>query len=116
MDRISDRGSIPLISMKRPGMLRKSVFPVFCDTNLILFQYGFLSHKPVPQTGDDYNLYIWIGVLGAAVIGSGFMLAREIGQYKESADTYVGLSEYVTPAETDGEKENAEAPDGSAAL
>ena len=27
--------------------------------------------KPVPQTGDDYNLYIWIGVLGAAVIGSG---------------------------------------------
>ena len=79
-------------------MLRKSVFSVFFDTNLILFQYGFFSHKPVPQTGDDYNLYIWIG------------------QYKESADIYAGLSEYVTPAETDGEKENAEAPEGSAAL
>ena len=87
--------------------------------------------KPVPQTGDDYNLYIWIGVLGAAVIGSGvalflcaykkkgqksstgrrkaatgvlliciamavgsgFMLAREIGQYKGSAETYAGLLE-----------------------
>ena len=109
--------------------------------------------KPVPQTGDDYNLYIWIGVLGAAVIGSGialflcaykkkgqkartgrrkaaagalliciamtvgsgFMLAREICQYKESADTYAGLSEYVTPAETDGEKENAEAPEETGA-
>ena len=109
--------------------------------------------KPVPQTGDDYNLYIWIGVLGAAVVGSGialflctykkkgqkastgrrkaaagalliciamavgsgFMLAREIGQYKESADTYAGLSEYVTPAETDGEKENAEAPEETGA-
>lgn len=43
------------------------------------------------------------------------MLAREIGQYKESADTYAGLSEYVTPAETDGEKENAEAPEGTGA-
>lgn len=109
--------------------------------------------KPVPQTGDDYNLYIWIGVLGAAVIGSGvalflcvykkkgqkaspgrrkaatgvlliciamavgsgFMLAREIGQYKESADTYAGLSEYVTPAETDGENGNAEAPEETGA-
>ena len=98
--------------------------------------------KPVPQTGDDYNLYIWIGVLGAAVIGSGvalflcaykkkgqkaspgrrkaatgvlliciamavgsgFMLAREIGQYKESADTYAGLSEYVTPAGAGGNR------------
>ena len=30
--------------------------------------------KPVPQTGDDYNLYIWIGVLGAAVVGSGIAL------------------------------------------
>ena len=109
--------------------------------------------KPVPQTGDDYNLYIWIGVLGAAVIGSGvalflcaykkkgqkaspgrrkaaagvlliciamtvgsgFMLVREIGQYKESADTYAGLSEYVTPAETDGENGNAEAPEETGA-
>ena len=109
--------------------------------------------KPVPQTGDDYNLYIWIGVLGAAVlgsgvalflcaykkkgqkaspghrkaatgvlliciamaVGSGFMLAREIGQYKESADTYAGLSEYVTPAETDGENGNAEAPEETGA-
>lgn len=109
--------------------------------------------KPVPQTGDDYNLYIWIGVLGAAVIGSGvalflcaykkkgqkfstgrrraatgvlliciamavgsgFMLAREIGQYKESADTYAGLSEYVTPAETDGENGTVEAPEETGA-
>ena len=39
------------------------------------------------------------------------MLAREIGQYKESADTYAGLSEYVTPAETDGENGNAEVPE-----
>ena len=31
----------------------------------------------------------------AMTVGSGFMLAREIGQYKESADTYAGLSEYV---------------------
>ena len=109
--------------------------------------------KPVPQTGDDYNLYIWVGVLGAAVIGSGvalflcaykkkgqksstgrrkaatgvlliciamavgsgFMLAREIGQYKESADTYAGLSEYVTPAETDGENGTVEAPEETGA-
>lgn len=48
-------------------------------------------------------------------IGSGFMLAREIGQYKESADTYAGLSEYVTPAETDGENGDAEAPEGTGA-
>lgn len=90
--------------------------------------------KPVPQTGDDYSLYLWIGTLGIAVIGSavslilflrkgkkgaqgnprrktaagiflisialiagsGFMLAHEIGQYKESADTYAKLSEYLT--------------------
>lgn len=90
--------------------------------------------KPVPQTGDDYSLYLWIGTMGIAVIGSavslilflrkgkkgtqgnprcktaagiflisialivgsGFMLAHEIGQYKESADTYAKLSEYLT--------------------
>ena len=51
----------------------------------------------------------------AMTVGSGFMLAREICQYKESADTYAGLSEYVTPAETDGEKENAEAPEETGA-
>ena len=50
----------------------------------------------------------------AMTVGSGFMLAREIGQYKESADTYAGLSEYVTPAETDGENGNAEAPEETA--
>ena len=51
----------------------------------------------------------------AMTVGSGFMLAREIGQYKESADTYAGLSEYVTPAETDGENGNAEAPEETGA-
>ena len=51
----------------------------------------------------------------AMAVGSGFMLAREIGQYKESADTYAGLSEYVTPAETDGENGNAEAPEETGA-
>ena len=43
------------------------------------------------------------------------MLAREIGQYKESADTYAGLSEYVTPAETDGENGTVEAPEETGA-
>lgn len=91
--------------------------------------------KPVPQTGDDYGLYLWMGTLGIAVIGStvslilflhkgkhgakanprrckttatiflisialvvgsGFMLAQEIGQYKESAATYAKLSDYLT--------------------
>lgn len=90
--------------------------------------------KPVPQTGDDYNLYLYIGVMGIALIGSGialflcirnkkggksntkrrraatgvllicaaltvgsgFLLAGEISEYKESADTYADLSKHLT--------------------
>ena len=116
--------------------------------------------KPVPQTGDDYNLYLWIGTLGVAVIGStvslilflrkgkhgvkanprrrkaaaaiflifialvvgsGFMLAQEIGQYKESADAYAELGEYLTvqdalATENDEASTPESAPETSAAL
>lgn len=125
--------------------------------------------KPVPQTGDDAFIFVWIGALAISliggvlffiltgrkgkhmkvtaknkavragvltlcfvlVLGSGFMLVREIGQYKESADAYRGLESYVNmpedtePAEdgtidpiteTDGTDETAGIPAVSVSL
>ena len=100
--------------------------------------------KPVPQTGDNNNMYIWIGLLALAAagggtfavlwlnrgrgrhekkntglkrdkaamaavflicaalfVGSGFMLARELGQYKAGADTYGQAADFVTLPESD---------------
>ncbi len=92
------------------------------------------ASKPVPQTGDDYNLYLYIGgngnradrqryclflcirnkkggksipkgvkaatgvllICAALTVGSGFLLADEISEYKESADTYADLSKHLT--------------------
>ena len=112
--------------------------------------------KPVPQTGDNYNLYLWIGTLGIAVIGStvslilflrkskngvhvntrhrkitagillisialvvgsGLMVAQEIRQYKESAETYAKLSEYLTVQDVSPvEDEDTDMPDALAAV
>ena len=91
--------------------------------------------KPVPQTGDDYAVYLWGGLLALSVIGgscaafmfclrgrqgkkrgkaakavslalcfvlaagSGFLLVREIDEYKESAASYGTLAELVTRQE-----------------
>lgn len=91
--------------------------------------------KAVPQTGDDYAIFLWCGLLALSVIGggcaavifrfrgrqgkktgkavkaaslvicfalaagSGFLLVREIGEYKESAETYDSLAELVTRQE-----------------
>lgn len=99
--------------------------------------------KPVPQTGDNNNMYIWTGLLALAAIGggtfavlwlsrgrgrhekkntdrkrdkaamaavflicaslfigSGFMLAQELMQYKDGADTYGEAADFVTLPET----------------
>lgn len=40
--------------------------------------------KTVPQTGDDYGMYLWIGVLALAVIGSGVSLALYVCRKKNS--------------------------------
>lgn len=105
--------------------------------------------KPVPQTGDDASLFVWIGVLACSLaggalflfltgrkgkhlkitakdkavrigvpvlcvilaLGSGFMLLREIGQYRESADAYHSLESYVDmPKETEPAADKAEDP------
>lgn len=106
-------------------------------------------NKPVPQTGDDNSLYLWVGLLGLAVIGCGvcavlylrpgkhrksnpkrrkaasvallmcvalivgsaYMLAQEIGQYRESAEVYDGLAEHLAVPEAPP-AQGGEAPAG----
>ena len=92
--------------------------------------------KPVPQTGDDYLLVLWLTLSAAAFVGiavcvmflckkkrkaviplilfaillamGAYMALDELKQYGQAADAYAGSEQFLTLPEPDGQEETPE--------